>query len=196
MNFTLKNPTFEVKPRTQKAAYKPQAQTHSKKPYTKPQAVTILEELAFVAQQKKYPNTPSRYLVKKYYRDDTANGLTQCIIDYIKLYGGHAERINTMGIPVETPTGVKWRTGNTEKGSADISATIRGRSVKIEIKIGRDRQSDAQKQYQSEIEAAGGLYYIAKNFTAFVDWYAEHWGAHEANQRTGDLFSGNNNKKI
>ena len=163
-----------------------------KKPYAKPQAVLILEELAFVAQQKKYPNTPKRYLVKKYYRDDNANGLTQCIIDYIKLYGGHAERINTTGIPFETPNGIVWRTGNTEKGSADISATIRGRSVKIEVKIGKDRQSEAQKQYQAEIEAAGGLYYIAKNFTDFVDWYAQHWGTHEANQRTGDLFSGNN----
>ena len=161
---------------------------HGKKPYKKPEAVAILEECMFVELKRQNPNTSPKCLAKKYYRDDTANGLTQCIIDYIRLYGGQAERINTTGIPIETPNGVKWRTSNTTRGSADISATIRGRSVKIEIKIGRDRQSNYQKAYQKEIEDAGGLYYIARNFTAFVDWYAQQWGAKAANQRTIDMF--------
>jgi hypothetical protein len=62
-------------------------------------------------------------------------------------------------------------------GTADISATIRGRSVKIEVKIGRDRQSDAQKRYQASIEAAGGIYYIARNIDDFMQWYNQTFGA-------------------
>lgn len=62
-------------------------------------------------------------------------------------------------------------------GTADISATIRGRSVKIEVKIGRDRQSEAQKRYQASIEAAGGIYYIARNIDDFMQWYNQTFGA-------------------
>lgn len=131
-------------------------------------------------------------LVKKFesvtgntYRDDTANGLTRLIIDCIKHDGGQAERINTTGIPIDTRQEVTdilghrhmigsltWRKGGSTVGSADISATIKGRSVKIEVKIGKDRQSEAQKAYQREVEAAGGLYYIAHDFTSFVKWYS------------------------
>jgi len=57
------------------------------------------------------------------------------------------------------------------KGTADISATIKGRSVKIEVKIGKDRQSEAQKQYQAKVEQSGGIYFIAKDFSAFMDFY-------------------------
>ena len=60
-------------------------------------------------------------------------------------------------------------------GTADISATIGGRSVKIEVKVGRDRQSEAQRIYQQQVEAAGGIYYIATDFESFVKWYNELW---------------------
>lgn len=118
------------------------------------------------------------------YRDDTANGLTRCIVDYIRFMGGQAERINTIGIPIDkrrqvtdvlgrtqTIGSVEWRRGGGTAGSADISATIRSKSVKIEVKIGNDRQSPAQREYQQAVEQAGGLYYIAKDFTSFVQWY-------------------------
>lgn len=122
------------------------------------------------------------------YRDDTANGLTRCIVDYIKLKGGQAERVNTMGVPLDTRCevtdimghrrtigGIEWRKGGGTVGSADISATIRGRSVKIEVKVGRDRQSPAQREYQRQVEQSGGLYYIARNFTDFLHWYHENF---------------------
>lgn len=152
--------------------------------YTKPQAVKELEELADIENQRKHPHTPAMYLGESKYRDDTANGLTRCIIDYIKLHGGQAERVNSMGVPIDTRRevtdiighrrtigSVQWRPSGATIGSADISATIRGRSVKIEVKIGKDRQSEAQRQYQQAVEQAGGVYYIAKDFTSFVAWY-------------------------
>ncbi len=56
------------------------------------------------------------------------------------------------------------------KGTADISATINGRSVKIEIKM-KDKQSEVQREYQRRIEAAGGVYLIVRSFAEFMTWY-------------------------
>ena len=58
-----------------------------------------------------------------------------------------------------------------QKGTADVSATIQGKSVKIEIKIGKDRQSEEQKKYQQQIIKAGGYYFIATSFDEFIIWY-------------------------
>jgi hypothetical protein len=156
--------------------------------YTKPQAVKELEELADIENQRKHPHTPAKYLGKSKYRDDSANGLTRCIIDYIRLHGGQAERVNTMGVPIDHRRqvtdvlghsrrigSVEWRKGGGTVGSADISAVINGKAVKTEVKIGRDRQSEAQKAYQKQVEAAGGLYYVARDFTSFVQWYHQNF---------------------
>jgi len=154
-SFSNKPPKTERKPR--------------KHPYKKPDAVKQLEQA-----------TGTKH------RDDTASGLTRCIIGYLKYRGWQAERINTMGVPIDrrrqvtdtlghsrTIGSVQWRRGGGTVGSADISATIAGRSVKIEVKVGRDRQSEAQRIYQQQVEQAGGLYYIAHNFTSFINWYVE-----------------------
>jgi hypothetical protein len=128
----------------------------------------------------KYPNFPQHAIPSKTWSDNSANGLTKCVIDLINYEGYQAERISTQGTYVE---GAKIKVGENErqlkgkyiptqgtKGSADISATIRGRSVKIEIKQ-KDRQSEVQKQYQESIERAGGIYIIVRNFDEFVEWF-------------------------
>jgi hypothetical protein len=66
---------------------------------------------------------------------------------------------------------MQWIPSGSTKGSADISATIAGRSVKIEVKAGKDRQSEAQKKYQADIERSGGVYIIARTFGEFLWWY-------------------------
>lgn len=113
--------------------------------------------------------------------DTTANGLTACIIAFCSLCGWQAERISSTGRWLDKRqivtdcTGNRrtigsgcWIKPNTTIGTADISATINGRSVKIEVKIGRDRQSDRQKQYKAQIERAGGIYIIARSLEQFV----------------------------
>lgn len=126
--------------------------------------------------------------------DKSANSLTTCIIDFIKYNRGQAERINTMGRMIDkteittdvlgrqrTIGSVEWQKGTGTKGSADISATIPmvinnmkiGVSVKIEVKLAKDRQSDDQKKYESKINDAGGIYYIARNMNEFIQWYDE-----------------------
>jgi hypothetical protein len=137
----------------------------------------LLHELKLQRYAITHPNFPQDYIPKTMYKDSTANGLTRAICDFINYQGYQAERINTMGTAREKKTtagkviGVTWTKGTSTAGSADISATIKGRSVKIEVKIGKDRQSEAQKRYQDNIEKAGGTYYIARNFDDFVEWY-------------------------
>lgn len=152
----------------------------------KPQAVADLENAIHAQMMAKYSTLAEHvagtifsmvdYVPKPKLNDTTANGLTKCIILFIRLKGGQAERISITGRPMETPSGLKWGASHMTKGTADISATIQGRSVKIEVKAGRDTQSVEQRAYQSSIEAAGGLYYVARNFTDFVAWYNLNFG--------------------
>jgi len=143
-----------------------------------------LKALALEHSRQKYPNLPEHARVIRKYSDKTANGLTKCVIDYLTFSGYQAERISSTGRYIDnrqTFTDVigrtriigsgKWIPGSSTKGTADISATVKGRSVKIEVKIGKDRQSDAQKDYQAQIEKAGGVYIIVKSFNDFISWY-------------------------
>jgi len=143
----------------------------------------IIEEIERDYLQEKYPAVPLTALARTKWNDKTANGLTQCIVKFLDMSGHQAERINTMGVyrgpkKVRDVDGITRNIGKGRytkstgtKGSADISATINGKSVKIEVKIGKDRQSEDQKIYQAAIERAGGLYFIAKNFDDFLEWY-------------------------
>jgi len=138
-----------------------------------------LDALKLANDIERHPSFPEAYFVKKKWDDKTANGLTKAITSFIQFNGYQAERINTMGVARENKRtdgkliGVTWTKGTTTAGSADISATICGRSVKIEVKVGKDRQSDAQKRYQESIERAGGVYMISRDFDTFVEWFDE-----------------------
>ena len=134
-----------------------------------------------------YPTVPQHALPKPKYTDKNSNGLTKCVIDWINLNGYQAERINSMGRKIDNRRtskdvlghtrvigSTKWIKGNSQTGTADISATIKGRSIKIEVKCkasGDRYQSTAQKAYQKKIEQAGGIYIIAGDFEEFYYWY-------------------------
>jgi len=152
--------------------------------FKKSPALKELERLSLEAKRKRYPNNP--YLVGDTYEDKTANGLTKAIIAFIRLKGGQAERINSTGRPIDrtktftdvigrsrTIGRVEWIPGTGTNGSADISAVIASRAVKIEVKIGNDRQSAAQRNYQKQVVSAFGIYYLARNFESFVAWYEQ-----------------------
>lgn len=104
-----------------------------------------------------------------------SNYLTKKIIEHIRRNCGQAERINNISRKVKG----RYIKSNMERGTADISATIPiivnkklfGLSVKIEVKIGKDRQSVYQKAYQHTIEKTGGVYYIARDLKSFYEWY-------------------------
>jgi hypothetical protein len=142
-----------------------------------------LDKLELEYLKEKYLFVPEYALARTKWSDSNTNELTKSIIKFIKYNGYQSERINTMGV-YRAPKNVtdvvgrsrtlgkgKWTKGTGTRGSSDISATIKGRSVKIEVKFGKDRQSEYQKAYQRTIEKAGGVYIIAKNMTDFVEWY-------------------------
>ena len=144
----------------------------------------LLKALELEDLRLKYPSLDEKYMAFTKWSDNSANALTKCVIAYITYKGGQAERISSQGqyregAKIQVGTGEiayhkqlpgKWTPGQSTKGTADISATIKGRSVKIEIKQ-KDKQSEAQKQYQQAIENAGGVYIIVRNFDDFVIWY-------------------------
>ena len=116
----------------------------------------------------KYPSLPVEAIAVPAYSDRTANGLTKCIVAYITFIGGWATRVNTAGRMVDKGTEVRAKMvyipGTTKRGTADIMGVVRGRAVSIEVKIGRDRQSEAQRIVERDVNNAGGVYYIARDF--------------------------------
>lgn len=139
--------------------------------------ITTVKDLCDAMQaaaRQKYPNFPPDYVPMPKRTDKTANGLTRCIIDFIVLHGGLAERVNVMGRQING----RWTRSHSLRGTADIHATYNGRTIAIEVKIGRDRQSEAQKAYQERIERAGGVYFIAKDFATFAQWFSENFINH------------------
>ena len=125
-----------------------------------------LKALALDQIQRKYPTLPAAAAIPRQYSDQTANGLTRAILDYLRLRGGYATRINTTG---QIRAG-KWVKGTTSRGTADIMAVYQGFHLSIEVKIGRDRMSRHQLATRDNVEAAGGLYFIARDFQSFFDW--------------------------
>jgi hypothetical protein len=142
-----------------------------------------LIKLKMASSQAKHPNMHPDCIPRPVYSDKTANGLTKMVIDWITLNGGQAERISNMGRYIDSSKVVtnvlgqrmkigsgKFIPGAGTNGTADISAIVKGRSVKIEVKM-KDKQSDAQKKYQESVERAGGIYYIVRSFDEFIEKY-------------------------
>lgn len=125
--------------------------------------------------QQAYPTAwkDGHYCPPKFPKVNTANGLTTWIINFLNWSGHRATRISSAGryIPGNGFDGGKFIPGPTRKGSADISATIKGRSVMLEVKVGRDRPSPAQLAEQERERAAGGFYNFIKTPEEFLEFY-------------------------
>lgn len=120
----------------------------------------------------------------KPYTDATSNGLTTCIIDYINFNGGYANRINTQGqarkekIPLAFGNyreKITYTPSTTNRGTADVKAVVKGKSLDVEIKINADRLSKYQIKEQERITNAGGLYFVAKDFPSFLEYYKKNF---------------------
>jgi len=113
--------------------------------------------------KKRYPSFPQEYYpTKRRKKQSPTNELTDQVIKHIKSMGGVAYRINSTG---NYNNGLgKWIMSGQKKGLPDVIGILHGRFIGIEIKIGSDRQSEDQRKRQTEIEAAGGIYFLAKSF--------------------------------
>jgi hypothetical protein len=96
-----------------------------------------------------------------------ANGLTKAIIKFLTWRGHRATRINVSGRVING----KYVHSTTRRGTADISATINGKSVMLEIKSGKDKPSEHQIKEQILERDSGGVYEFIYNINGFFDWY-------------------------
>lgn len=137
--------------------------TVRKSPYIRPQSVKDLQDLH---TDWKYRGRNIPYRVKSSFRDDTANGLAKCIKAWCEINGAHFQRMNTTGLYDHKLK--KYRRSGATRGVTDTLVIWKGKTFNIEIKIGRDKQSDQQKEIQKSIEEAGGFYLIVKSFDDFL----------------------------
>lgn len=125
-------------------------------------------------QTTKHPNVPAYCLPSfkaKGFGDGSANAITNSIAEYITISGGFANRQQSQG--QYDPTLKRFRHGTVKRGSSDLICLVNGKSLHIEIKFGRDKQSEDQKIYQKQIEDSGGLYFIATSFPQFYEWFTK-----------------------
>lgn len=147
------------------------------------ESIKVLTELDYETRCSQ-TKMPKEYVPKKSFSDNTANGLEKCIVLWCKLNGWLCERVKNTGRYIDESKIVTDFMGNTKRigtgkfikgtgtnGTADCRAIIKGRSISFEVKIGRDVQSDAQKEYQLNVEKSGGLYFIVKDFDNFIEIY-------------------------
>jgi len=130
----------------------------------------------YVWHYNQFPNVPDHVKVplnKKYGASKKANLLTRLIMDYLKMKGIFSERTGNQGQYRVNPRTKKgtWTKGTGTKGTSDIKAYLPngGRLMAIEVKYGRDKQSEHQKQYQQRIEQMGGIYIIAHTVNDVVN---------------------------
>ena len=112
----------------------------------------------------------------------TSNGLTNYLVNAINWMGGNATRVSSAGRMIDAqqkqPSGTiltvkKYIPSTTRKGTADVTATFKGKSFKFEIKIGNDKPSTYQLEEQKREIAAGCYYFFIKtpdDFWSAIDF--------------------------
>jgi hypothetical protein len=89
------------------------------------------------------------------------SAVLRACLDYLRLRGHCAVRVNNGGFKTERGG---WVRCTDTPGSPDIMGCAKGgRFLAVECKSGRGRQSGAQKAFQAAVEAAGGLYVVARD---------------------------------
>ena len=155
----------------------------------------LLNELWRAKQHKDNPSFPIKYLTDYKNTDNSTNGLTKCVVDFLNFSNHFAERINSTGRFIagsrideghaKFQTQGKWIKGTGVNGRADISAKIKlpqhqfAIPVEIEIKYAKDRMSDAQREYQSAMFDVGAVYIVVRDFDMFMDLYVTFTTHHQ-----------------
>ncbi len=139
-----------------------------KQKYKQSEEVKELQRLYKEFLKVKYPNVPIKALPNRKFRDDTTNELTKCITAYCQVKNIFVERVANMGRMLNG----KWIKGTGKNGTADLHAIHNGKPLKIEVKCKttKDRQSQAQKNYQRQVERAGATYLIVRDFKGFYEY--------------------------
>jgi hypothetical protein len=143
---------------------------------------TLYRQAYKVFYEREYPLATKDHGIPdvKFPKVATSNGLQRMIINFLNWKGHRASRINVQGKLVQQAerqasgtvlTVKKFVSSTTRRGTADVSATINGKSVMLEVKIGKDKPSEAQILEQARERRAGGIYEFVKTPEDFLQLY-------------------------
>jgi hypothetical protein len=92
------------------------------------------------------------------------------LVNEIRLY---LSEIGAVAVPVDTPGLLYTRDGRPAKfgtkGALDIAATLKGRAIWIDAKVGRDRLRPDQVKFCAAQERAGGIAFAAHSTDDVAD---------------------------
>lgn len=140
-----------------------------------------LREFSTLYNNTKYSHIPEHCRPNRQFKEGSANELTKSILFWFEFHGIKAWRESSEGRYL-APKTVKNVIGKTvtlgkgtyiprskgAKGLGDVSAVIKGLFTSWEVKFGKDRQSEVQKETQNDIEKSGGKYFIVRNWDSFI----------------------------
>ena len=95
--------------------------------------------------------------------------LTRLIVNWFNSHGHVAHRQNTVGVYDQKRKVYRKNWDRDSVGVGDILICLKGgKWAEIEVKIGADRQSYAQKKREIRVKAAGGVYAIVADWRDFL----------------------------
>jgi hypothetical protein len=131
----------------------------------------------------RYAAVPLHALPKNIYKENTANGLATTIKAFCEMKGIMCQRTGNEGRyrPGQSVVDVIGRTRlmkgtwlpGQNNGQGDLHITLKGMSHWIEIKIGRDTQSDKQKEFEAMVRRSGATYDIVKTWEDFFKVFSK-----------------------
>lgn len=141
------------------------------------------KERYFLAHKEHFAKTyvnafnDGHYFTPDFPKVTTSNGLTNAISNYMKWIGGIGNRINVQGRLIEgqetQPSGTvltkkKWIKSSTIKGTADLDILCpNGKTIYIEIKVGKDKPSPKQLEMQKRVRSCNGVYEFVSTLDQF-----------------------------
>ena len=131
--------------------------------------------------QNPYPTPPEKYFYSNTtHREYLSKLLEDIIVKMLRAKGTDPIKANDKGKYIgkkyvtdvlghKKETGQIWaRSKKTRPGRADIVVFYKGKLFNFEVKIGKDRQSEEQKQEQKRAESNGEVYIIIKTVDEFL----------------------------
>ncbi|GAB2542814.1 VRR-NUC domain-containing protein [Spirosoma aerophilum] len=106
-------------------------------------------------------------------KPETANQLTRRIVTYVQEHGGYATRLQSTGTYRDDLK--KYVPSQQRAGMPDVLAVVDGRAAFVEVKVGKDKLSEVQKQTISDLERAGARVYVAQTFEGFQEWFTAYF---------------------
>ena len=144
-----------------------------------------LKQLMIDEHKRKHPNVPY-YAPNVWMTAKPEAKQLKRIVAFLNLSGQYGQIMSNRGKRIDNTKIVKdvlgnykqigsveYRPSEMRNGTADILATINGQTVWIELKRvyknGKDRQSQAQIEFERDVTAGGAKYVIVKSFEEFYE---------------------------